>query len=161
MVEQFVPDDLWVIAQTVIPPQKPRTHPQRTLAGILYILRWGLPWRQLPLALGFGSGQTCERRFSEWRKQGVWTKLLRVILDPPSTTCSTGHALRSTPQVFPPRAAVNIPAPTPRTAASRAARFTYSARAGPPTRRDYLRRECARLTPPRSYRGRRTGRTER
>ncbi|AFZ69344.1 IS5 family transposase [Deinococcus peraridilitoris] len=88
MVEHLVPDDLWVIVKTVIPAQTPRPHggrtkihARRTLAGILYILRWGLPWRQLPLALGFGSGQTRERRFREWLRQGVWARLLRLVLD--------------------------------------------------------------------------------
>ena len=88
MVEQIVPNDLWVIAASVIPPQGERPHggrrrtdARRTLAGILYLLRWGLPWRTLPLALGLGSGRTCERRFLEWVKQGVWARLLRVMLD--------------------------------------------------------------------------------
>lgn len=88
MVDQLVPDDLWHVIEPLIPLQsKPkragrnRTPARRTLAGILYILRWGLPWRQLPLALGFGSGRTCERRFFEWCRAGVWAQLLRVVLD--------------------------------------------------------------------------------
>jgi transposase len=88
MVEQLVPDDLWHLVQPIIPhhvhrtrPGRKRTHPRRILAGILYTLRWGLPWRALPLALGFGSGRTCERRFHEWCRAGVWAKLLRHVLD--------------------------------------------------------------------------------
>lgn len=51
------------------------------LAGILSILRWGLPWRSLPLALRCGSGRTCERRFQEWCDAGAWARLLRLVLD--------------------------------------------------------------------------------
>jgi len=68
MVEKLVPDGLWALVFLLIPPRPPRPrggrpplHPRRVLAGILYILRCGLPWRQLPTALGFGSGITCER----------------------------------------------------------------------------------------------------
>jgi transposase len=88
MIEQLVPDDLWALVQQVIPapPARPRGgrrrhSARRTLAGIVYLLRWGLPWRQLPLALGFGSGRTCERRFDEWQRQGVWMRLWRILLD--------------------------------------------------------------------------------
>ena len=88
MVDQLVPDDLWLVVEPIIPPQvsrpqggRTRTRPRQTLAGILYILRWGLPWRTLPLALGLGSGRTCERRFAEWCRAGVWARLFRLVLD--------------------------------------------------------------------------------
>lgn len=88
MVEPLVPDDLWALVQPVIPPPpvrsrggRPRHCARQTLAGIIYLLRWGLPWRHLPLALGLGSGRTCERRFAEWQRGGVWMRLWRILLD--------------------------------------------------------------------------------
>lgn len=88
MVEELVPDDLWQLVQHVVPLSPPRPRggrPQvaarRTFAGILYVLRWGLPWRQLPLALGFGSGRTCERRFDAWTNSGVWANLMQIVLN--------------------------------------------------------------------------------
>ena len=88
MVEELVPDDLWEIVRQVIPSGAPRPYggrprqdARRTFAGILYIHRWGLPWRALPLALGFGSGRTCQRRFQEWQAAGVWMRLWRILLD--------------------------------------------------------------------------------
>lgn len=88
MVEQLVPDDLWALIQPVIPSPPPRPRGGRprqcarqTLAGIVYLLRWGLPWRHLPRALGLGSGRTCERRFGEWQRAGVWMRLWRILLD--------------------------------------------------------------------------------
>ncbi|PYE50991.1 IS5 family transposase [Deinococcus yavapaiensis] len=88
MLDQLVPDDLWRVVNPIIPrrvqqnrPGRKRIYPRRTLAGILDILRWGLPWRSLPLALGFGSGRTCERRFHAWCQAGVWQRLFRLVLD--------------------------------------------------------------------------------
>lgn len=88
MVEQLVPDDLWALVEPHIPPQasrprggRTRMEPRRTLAGIVYLLRWGLPWRALPLAIGLGSGRTCERRFREWREHGLWRRLHHVLLN--------------------------------------------------------------------------------
>ncbi|WP_189070675.1 transposase, partial [Deinococcus radiotolerans] len=50
MVEQLVPDDLWALIQPVIPSPPPRPRGGRprqcarqTLAGIVYLLRWGFP----------------------------------------------------------------------------------------------------------------------
>nr|WP_184138452.1 IS5 family transposase [Deinococcus humi] len=88
MVERWVPDGLWTLIFPMIPEPPPRPkggrphlHPRRVLAGILYILRWGLPWRQLPTALGFGSGITCERAFHRWQAQGLWSSLFQQVLN--------------------------------------------------------------------------------
>jgi transposase len=44
------------------------------------VLHTGIAWRHLPLALGFGSGATCYRRFSEWQIGGVWERLHALLL---------------------------------------------------------------------------------
>jgi transposase len=48
------------------------------MAGVLYKLRTGCPWK----ALGreFGSGATCHRRFAEWSEQGLFRTLWRILL---------------------------------------------------------------------------------
>lgn len=48
---------------------------RRVLTGILFVLRTGIPWHELPLDLGCGSGMTCWRRLRDWQ-QGVWQRLL-------------------------------------------------------------------------------------
>ncbi|MBB5379313.1 transposase [Deinococcus metalli] len=87
-MEHLVPDDLWALIAPLFPDPavpasrgRPPLHPRRVLAGILYLLRWGLPWRQLPLALGCGSGRTCERRFNEWQRAGLWSRLHVRLLE--------------------------------------------------------------------------------
>jgi transposase len=52
------------------------------LAGIVYQLRAGIPWRLLPARqLGCGSPVTCWRRLRDWQRAGVWQRLHQVLLD--------------------------------------------------------------------------------
>jgi transposase len=38
---------------------------------MLFVLRHGLRWRDLPQGLGSGSGVSCWRRLREWQALGV------------------------------------------------------------------------------------------
>lgn len=79
-----VPDRVWVEMQALIPPVARRfRHPGRKrhddracFEGILYVLRYAIPWQELPNVEGWPSGQTCWRRFHEWQQAGVWEQLL-------------------------------------------------------------------------------------
>lgn len=51
------------------------------LNGILFVLRTGIPWEELPQELGFGSGMTCWRRLRDWQAAGVWHALHLLLLD--------------------------------------------------------------------------------
>lgn len=42
--------------------------------GILWKLRTGSPWRDLPER--YGPWQTCFDRFDRWRRDGTWDRLL-------------------------------------------------------------------------------------
>jgi transposase len=52
-----------------------------TLAGILFVLKTGIPWEMLPQEMGCGSGMTCWRRLKEWHELGVWKRLHQTLLD--------------------------------------------------------------------------------
>ena len=86
-LEHLVPDELWEAVEVCLPRKRPNSHgrpriPDRAaLAGIVYILRGGLRWRDLPASLGFGSGITCWRRLREWQSRGVWAAVHRVLLN--------------------------------------------------------------------------------
>ena len=58
-------------------PNKPRGVPRlndrRVLNGILWVLRSGAPWRDLPH--NFGPYTTCYNRFVRWRRAGVWAHI--------------------------------------------------------------------------------------
>src|SRR5687768_11498687 len=45
-----------------------------TINGILWKLRTGAPWRDLPER--YGPWQTCYDRFVRWRRDGTWDRLL-------------------------------------------------------------------------------------
>lgn len=81
-----VSDELWQQIQPVIPPLppkkktgRPRVDDRIVLDGILYVLRTGCQWKQVPTE--FSSGSTVHARFSEWVQVGVfaqmWARLLR------------------------------------------------------------------------------------
>jgi transposase len=79
-----VSDRLWAEVEPLIPkvqrryryPGRKRVDDRACLEGILYVLRYGIPWRALPAIEGFPSGQTCWRRLDEWERAGVWPALM-------------------------------------------------------------------------------------
>jgi transposase len=57
---------------------RPRADDRTTLDGILYMLRSGARWCDLPRE--FGSPTTVWRRLRQWEEQGVWESIWRAIL---------------------------------------------------------------------------------
>jgi len=87
MAKLLVPDELWETIEPLLPPPKP--HPQggrppvpnrNALTGILFVLKTGIGWEDLPQEMGCGSGMTCWRRLRDWQETGVWDELHRVLL---------------------------------------------------------------------------------
>jgi transposase len=54
---------------------------RKCLAGILFVLRTGLPSEDLPAELGCGAGVTCWRRLRDWHHAGVWRRLQHELLN--------------------------------------------------------------------------------
>ena len=88
MGRELVSDELWAIVAPLLPERPPRPKggrppiPDRAaLRGILFVLRTGIPWEDLPQELGCGSGMSCWRRLRDWQAAGVWTRLHQVLLD--------------------------------------------------------------------------------
>lgn len=86
MAASLLPDRLWSVVEPLLPPLKPagsRGRPQlgnrEALTGILFVLKAGIPWENLPKEMGCGSGMTCSRRQRDWQTAGVWDKLQRVL----------------------------------------------------------------------------------
>ncbi len=75
-------DDQWVLILPLLPGQKrrgrPRTDDRLTLNGILWVLRSGARWKDLPPK--YGSRSTCHRRLNQWQDQGVWEKIRLTFL---------------------------------------------------------------------------------
>lgn len=53
------------------------SEPRRVLNGVLWILRTGAPWQDLPPR--YGPYQTVHRRFQQWRQAGVWEGVLWAL----------------------------------------------------------------------------------
>ena len=47
--------------------------------GVLWIVRTGSPWRDLPEA--FGEWNSVFRRFSRWSAKGVWLRMFEALTD--------------------------------------------------------------------------------
>ena len=72
----------WERLQSLLPPQKPHTgrpaaDHRRILNGILWILRTGAPWHDLPER--YGGWSTIASRFYRWRKAGIWAHRLAAV----------------------------------------------------------------------------------
>lgn len=86
MTDAQVDDLLWRALEPLLPPRKKRPeggHPfcddRACLLGILFVLRTGRPWREVPPGLG-ASGVTCWRRLRDWQAAGVWARLHEAAL---------------------------------------------------------------------------------
>ncbi len=56
--------------------RKPRD-PREVLNGILWVLRTGAPWKDLPDR--YPPHQTCHRRFQQWTKVGVFRRIIEEL----------------------------------------------------------------------------------
>ena len=75
-------DAHWRRLAPLLPPERPRTgRPNRNhrtiLNGILWILRTGAPWRDLPER--YGPVGTVSSRFYRRRATGVWKRVLAAL----------------------------------------------------------------------------------
>src|SRR5258708_28593646 len=89
MAKPLVSDELWEAIQPLLPPPKPRrfrypgrkpVDDRKALTGILFVLKTGIPWEDLPHEMGCGCGMTCWRRLQAWHEAGVWFRLHQVLL---------------------------------------------------------------------------------
>jgi transposase len=89
MAKPLVDDELWDRIEPLLPvvqrryryPGRKRVPDRQALTGILFVLKTGLAWEDLPAEMGCGSGMTCWRRLRDWNDAGVWTRLHQVLLD--------------------------------------------------------------------------------
>lgn len=85
----LVPDDLWERVAPLLPPvpERRRRYPGRlrvadrmALAGVLYVLRTGIAWRDVPTEVVGCSGVTAWRRLRDWTEVGAWPRLHAALL---------------------------------------------------------------------------------
>ena len=88
MAAPLVPDALWAIVEPLIPPTRPspkggrpRVPDRAAFTGIVFVLKYGVPWVAIAQEVGCGSGVTCWRRLRDWQQAGVWDQLHWALLD--------------------------------------------------------------------------------
>ena len=75
MPRKLVSDELWSQIEPLLPKHKPtpkggrpRIPDRAALTGIIFVLKTGILWEDLPQEMGCGSGMTCWRRLRDGRK---------------------------------------------------------------------------------------------
>ena len=76
--------------------------------GILWKLRTGAPWRDLPER--YGPWTTCYDRFIRWRRDGTWTGCWPVRRPSPMRSASWNGSCASTPAACVPTSTPPAPA---------------------------------------------------
>jgi len=81
MPRHALTDDEWDCIKDIFPaPAKtgrPPSDPRRMVNGILWILRTGAPWRDLPKE--YGAWTTVWDHFDKWNGDGTLNKVLKVL----------------------------------------------------------------------------------
>ena len=75
-------DAQWRRIRPWVPPPartgRTRADDRQTLNGILWVLRSGARWQDVPRQ--YGSPTTCWRRLVTWQTAGVWTRIWQALL---------------------------------------------------------------------------------
>jgi transposase len=88
-MKPLVSDALWERIAPLLPPPPRRRFrfpgrkpidPRLILTGILFVLKTGIAWDDLPAELGCGCGKTCRNYLRQWHEAGVWLKLHALLL---------------------------------------------------------------------------------
>src|SRR5919202_2277186 len=75
-------DRQWERLEPLLPPRKPGTgrpneDHRRIVNGVVWVLRTGAPWRDLPER--YGPVGTVSSRFYRWRAAGLWDRVLAAL----------------------------------------------------------------------------------
>jgi transposase len=76
-------DEQWAVVAPQLPQRtrgrgRPRRDDREILNGILWIMRTGAPWADLPDR--YPPYQTCHRRYQEWVQHGTLERILRALV---------------------------------------------------------------------------------
>ncbi len=88
MAKPLLSDELWSRIEPLLPPPpppnpkggRPPVPDRKCLTGILFVLKTGIAWEDLPAEMDCGCGMTCWRRLRDWHQAGVWQRLHEALL---------------------------------------------------------------------------------
>ena len=72
-------DEEWQLLEHLLPTQRKssRVDDRRILNAIFYVLRTGMPWRDLPER--YGPYTTAYNRFNRWSRRGIWKRMFDTL----------------------------------------------------------------------------------
>ena len=81
-----ISDEVWNLISSHLPGQRGQwggiaEDNRQFINGVLWILRTGAPWRDIPPC--YGNWNSVAKRFRRWCKNGGWEKLLEIMVDEP------------------------------------------------------------------------------
>ena len=75
-------DEQWEYIEPLLPPHakegKSRADDRTTINTILFVLKTGIPWNDLPEQ--YGDDSTANRRLRRWEKEGVWKRIMDALI---------------------------------------------------------------------------------
>ncbi len=82
MPRRELTDEQWKRIEPLLPPHGrmgcPRVDDRKVVEGILYVLRTGCRWRDMPRT--YGAYVTAWRRLRRWEGEGVWEQIWQTLL---------------------------------------------------------------------------------
>lgn len=87
MSSRLLPDGLWNEIEQLFPEYeaspnggRPPKETRTVLTAILFVLKTGIAWEDLPQEAFGVSYKTCTRRIDEWTEQGIWQQIHELFL---------------------------------------------------------------------------------
>jgi transposase len=87
MSSKLLPDELWDEIDRLFPEYvsspdggRPPKEARRVLTAVLFVLKTGIGWKDLPTEAFGVSYKTCTRRLDEWTEQGIWQQIHELFL---------------------------------------------------------------------------------
>jgi transposase len=87
MSNRLLPDALWNEIEELFPEYeaspdggRPPKDARRVLTAVLFVLKTGIGWKDLPTEAFGVSYKTCTRRLEEWTEHGIWQQIHELFL---------------------------------------------------------------------------------
>jgi transposase len=74
-------DDEWALMEPLLPKSRKsgRVDDRKIMNAIFYVLRTGMPWRDLPER--YGPYTTAYNRFNRWARRGIFERLFKLLAE--------------------------------------------------------------------------------
>src|SRR5450631_2461563 len=72
-------DEDWAVLEPLLPKSRKRARvdDRKIMNAIFYVLRTGMPWRDLPAR--YGPYTTAYNRFNRWSRRGIWKRVFDAL----------------------------------------------------------------------------------